>query len=205
MEAIVAIPIRALILDLRNNPGGLLTAAIEVSDMFVDRGMIVSAVGRNVPKKEWEATVPESYTDFPMVVLVNRLSASGSEIVAACLQDNKRATIVGQRTWGKGSVQRLVMLQDGKSALKLTTSTYQRPSGKNIHRSPGLQESDEWGVRPDPDMDVRLSRQQALRVLNYQRDAFAIRSDDAMKNDPPAFVLDDQVKLALENLRNQIN
>jgi carboxyl-terminal processing protease len=192
--------IRGLVLDLRNNPGGLLTAAIEVSDLFLTKGDIVSAQGRNVPVKKWEALPGGSYTEFPMAVLVNSFSASGSEIVAACLQDNRRAVVIGERTWGKGSVQRLVMLQDGKSALKLTTSTYLRPNGKNIHRTSELTDSDDWGVRPDEGYEVKLSRSEQRAMLIYQRDAFLIRGNDDTKKALP-FYVDAQVKKAFEYLR----
>jgi carboxyl-terminal processing protease len=106
---------KALILDLRDNPGGLLSAAVEVSDLFVDKGMIVSTKGRNTPEKKYEAQRDAPYTDFPMVVLVNQGSASAAEIVSACLQDLKRAKVVGQRSFGKGSVQNILELEDGNS------------------------------------------------------------------------------------------
>ena len=83
-----------------------------------------------------------------MVVLINRFSASASEILSACLQDHDRATIIGERSWGKGSVQNVIPLDDDKSALKLTTASYHRPSGKNIHKFPGAKKDDEWGVMP---------------------------------------------------------
>ena len=92
-----------------------------------------------------------------MAVLVNRYSASASEIVSACLQDHQRAVIIGERTWGKGSVQNVIELEDGKSALKLTTASYQRPNGQNIHRFPDAKETDEWGVMPNEGFEVRLS------------------------------------------------
>jgi carboxyl-terminal processing protease len=92
-----------------------------------------------------------------MVVLVNHYSASASEIVAACLQDHKRALIVGERTWGKGSVQNVIELEDGRSALKLTTASYRRPNGKNIHRFPGAKDTDEWGVMPDKGFEIKLN------------------------------------------------
>ena len=79
-------------------------------------------------------------------MLVNRYSASASEIVSACLQDHHRAVVIGERTWGKGSVQNVIELEGGRSALKLTTASYQRPNGKNIHRFPDAKETDEWGV-----------------------------------------------------------
>ena len=102
---------RGLILDLRFDPGGLLSAAIEVSDLFVSEGRIVSTKGRNSPERTWDAHKEGTFEGFPMVVLVNRLSASASEIVAACLQDHKRAVVIGERTWGKGSVQNVIELR----------------------------------------------------------------------------------------------
>ncbi len=127
---------RGLVLDLRFNPGGLLSSAIEVSDMFLSSGEIVSTSGRNVSERKWEARSEGTFDGFEMVVLVNQYSASASEIVAACLQDNKRAVIVGQRTWGKGSVQNIIQLEDGHSALKLTTASYMRPAARTSIASP---------------------------------------------------------------------
>ena len=162
--------IGGLILDLRFNPGGLLSCAIEVSNLFVSKGRIVSTSGRNVPERFWDAHKEGALEGFPMVVLVNRYSASASEIVSACLQDHKRAVVVGERTWGKGSVQNVIPLEDhwqdapahegnlpeNHSALKLTTASYHRPSGKNIDRARGAKETDEWGVKPDPGFEVKL-------------------------------------------------
>ena len=133
--------LRGLILDLRFDPGGLLSAAIEVSDLFISEGRIVSTKGRNSSRTRLGRPPAKArFEGFPMVVLVNRYSASASEIVAACLQDHKRAVVVGERTWGKGSVQNVIELEDGHSALKLTTASYRRPSGKNIHRFPDAKE-----------------------------------------------------------------
>jgi carboxyl-terminal processing protease len=147
---------RGLVLDLRDNPGGLLSAAVEISDLFVSKGAIVSTKGRNTVSKTYEAQKEGTYEDFPMVVLVNQNSASAAEIVSACLQDHKRAKVVGQRTYGKGSVQNIIELDDGNSVLKLTVATYQRPSGKNIHKFKNAKSSDEWGVSPDPELEVKL-------------------------------------------------
>ena len=94
------------------------------------------------------------YQTLPLVVLVNDKSASAAEIVAACLQDHHRATVVGERTWGKGTVQNVIPLEGGKSLLKLTIASYWRPSGKNIHRSSTSQATDDWGVQPDPGCEV---------------------------------------------------
>jgi carboxyl-terminal processing protease len=147
---------KGLVLDLRDNPGGLLGAAVEISDLFVSEGKIVSTKGRNTVTKTYEAQKEGTYEDFPIVVLVNQNSASAAEIVSACLQDNKRARVVGQRTYGKGSVQNIIELEDGNSVLKLTVATYQRPSGKNIHRFKNAKPSEEWGVSPDPGLEVKL-------------------------------------------------
>ncbi len=151
---------KALILDLRDDPGGLLGAAVEISDLFVDEGRIVSTKGRNTDGKTYDAQKEGTFDDFPMVVLVNQNSASAAEIVSACLQDHNRAIVVGQRSYGKGSVQNIIDLEDGKSVLKLTVATYQRPSGKNIHRFKNAKDSDEWGVSPNPGMEVKLTPSQ---------------------------------------------
>jgi carboxyl-terminal processing protease len=131
----------ALILDLRNNPGGLLDVAIKVTEDFIEKGkVIVSTKGRQ-PAQNYEfiSRGVSPNLNIPMVVLINEGSASGSEIVAACLQDYKRALIVGMKSFGKGSVQTVIPLRDG-SALRLTTSKYFTPLGKVIHGK---------GVMPD--------------------------------------------------------
>ncbi len=154
---------KGLILDLRDNPGGLLSSAVEVSDLFLDKGLIVSTKGRNTPTKKFEAQKDGAgFTDFPMVILVNQGSASAAEIVSACLQDHDRAVVVGQRSFGKGSVQNIIDLDDGNSVLKLTVASYYRPSGKNIHRFKNAKDSDEWGVSPNPGMEVKLSASQFI-------------------------------------------
>src|SRR5439155_15838109 len=100
----------------------------------------------------------------PMAVLVNRHSASASEIVASALQDHHRAVVIGERSFGKGSVQKLLYLnQDKSAAIKLTTETYWRPSGKNIHRRPDSKEADDWGVRPDEGLEVPTAETERLR------------------------------------------
>ncbi|MCC7085602.1 MAG: S41 family peptidase [Pirellulales bacterium] len=161
--------LRGLILDLRFNPGGLLTSAIETADLFIGEGRIVSTAGRNTEERVWDAVKPGTFEGFPMVVLVNHYSASASEIVSACLQDHHRAVVIGERTWGKGSVQNVIELESGKSALKLTTASYARPNGHNIHRFPDAKDSDEWGVKPNDGMEVRLSSEEMSRLLSDRR------------------------------------
>jgi len=161
---------KGLILDLRNNPGGLLPAAVDISNMFVPEGKIVSTRGRNTVERVFEADKSKVLTNVPMVVLVNGNSASASEIVSACLQDHKRATIVGTRSYGKGSVQNIVEMEDGQGVLKLTVATYWRPSGKNIHRFRNARATDEWGVSPSPDMEVKLTDKETLDWLMGRRE-----------------------------------
>lgn len=162
---------RGLILDLRENPGGLLSQAIEVADLFLPEGRIVSTKDRRgnervfSAKKDGTIFQPEPGNPRPMVVLVNRNSASATEIVAAALQDAGRAVVVGERSYGKGSVQKLLRLgSDPPAAVKLTTETYWRPSGKNIHRYPDAKESDEWGVRPSDGLEVPTTEAERLRL-----------------------------------------
>ena len=161
---------KGLILDLRNNPGGLLPAAVEISNMFVPEGKIVSTKGRNTVERVFEADKSKVVTDVPMVVLVNGNSASASEIVSACLQDHKRATVVGTRSYGKGSVQNIVEMEDGQGVLKLTVATYWRPSGKNIHRFKNARATDEWGVSPNPNMELKLTDKDSLDWMIGRRE-----------------------------------
>lgn len=124
--------IKGLVFDLRNNPGGLLTQAVRVTDLFLDSGLIVYTEGRlESQKQKYYAHKEGSWTEFPMVVLVNGGSASASEITAGALQDHKRAVILGTKTFGKGSVQTILPLDDN-SALRLTTARYFTPKGRSI-------------------------------------------------------------------------
>jgi carboxyl-terminal processing protease len=124
--------IKGVVLDLRNNPGGLLTQAVRIADLFLDSGMIVYTEGRiESQKQKYFAQKDGSWMDFPMVVLVNGGSASASEIVAGALQDHKRAVVLGTKTFGKGSVQTILPLDDS-SALRLTTARYFTPKGRSI-------------------------------------------------------------------------
>ena len=132
--------LKGLVLDQRNNPGGLLNAAVGVSDLFLDEGLIVYTEGRvKGSKLKFNAKPSEMFKDIPIIVLVNGGSASASEIVAGALQDHRRAIIMGERTFGKGSVQTILPMND-ETALKLTTARYYTPSGRSIQAS---------GIEPD--------------------------------------------------------
>src|SRR5262249_11483964 len=125
--------LKGYIIDLRNNPGGLLEEAVTVSDTFLERGEIVSTRGRNAEETQRRSAHPGDLTKGkPVIVLINGGSASASEIVAGALQDHKRATLVGTRSFGKGSVQTIIPLGSGNGALRLTTARYYTPSGKSI-------------------------------------------------------------------------
>ncbi len=132
-------PIQGLVLDLRNNPGGLLDQAVRVADRFLVKGVIVTTEARGRKPEVEEAHEKDTEPDYPVVLLVNRGSASASEIVAGALQDHGRAVLVGTRTFGKGSVQTVVELEDG-SALKLTVARYFTPRHRSIQ---------ERGIDPD--------------------------------------------------------
>jgi len=152
--------LKGLVLDLRNNPGGLLDEAIEVADEFIDQGLIVSVKGRSPDQsKQYFATKGENVHDYPIVVIVNKGSASASEVVAEALQDSNRATILGSKTFGKGSVQTIIKLDDG-SGLKITTAKFYAPSGRSINAI---------GVTPDvivEDNDKRdLQMERAIELL----------------------------------------
>jgi len=137
--------LKGIVLDLRNNPGGILNAAVEVADMFLDKGLIVYTEGRVKDSQlRFNAKPGDNVDKGPMVVMVNGGSASASEIVAGALQDHKRAVIVGQKTFGKGSVQTILPMTNG-TAIKLTTARYFTPSGRSIQAS---------GIVPDIPMDL---------------------------------------------------
>ena len=146
MEKLKTKDIQGLILDLRNNPGGLLTSAVGVSEQFLEAGrLIVSIQGRNGKKDEYRAGATSKHFEYPMIVLINHGSASASEIVAAAMQDWGKAVVIGTTSFGKGSVQTILPLSDG-SGLRLTTAKYYTPKDKSIHTI---------GIKPDIVIDPK--------------------------------------------------
>ncbi|MDZ4659924.1 MAG: S41 family peptidase [Bythopirellula sp.] len=176
--------VQALILDVRDNYGGALDAAVGISDLFLRAGLpIVTTRDRDEQIRErFVSTGRGGYLQLPLAVLINHNSASASEILAACLQDYKRAVIVGERTYGKGTVQRLMPIESGRSLLKLTAATYWRPSGDNIHRMPGNTDADPWGVKPDEGFEVPMDDEQYLlwRKYRYRRDILGPRQEGSL-------------------------
>jgi carboxyl-terminal processing protease len=145
-------PPRGVILDLRGNAGGLLESAVAVCDLFLDDGIIVTTLDhrREAAADQRRATPGARLADVPVVVLIDSFTASAAEIVAACLQDHKRAVLVGSQSYGKGTVQTLLPLAFGHGAIRLTTAEYRRPSGAAIERPAGIEGKQAWGVCPDP-------------------------------------------------------
>jgi carboxyl-terminal processing protease len=179
-------PLAGLVLDLRNNPGGLLTSAVDVCSHFLPaRRQVVSTAGRRASQRQEFLTDsrPKLPAALPLVVLINQGSASAAEIVAGCLQDWGRATLIGETSFGKGSVQSLIELGDG-SALRLTTAMYQTPSKRVIH---------EHGIAPD--VEVRISEAELRRLLDREPEESARGPDPA---------LDPQLARALEVLRGYV-
>lgn len=166
-------PLKGLILDLRNNPGGVLSGAVQVADLFLENGLIVYTQGRHEERLNYNASPGGLFLDTPMVVLVNGGSASASEIVAGALQDHGRAVLVGQRTFGKGSVQSVLPLT-GDSALKLTTARYYTPKGRSIQAD---------GIHPDivvASATVADKTQRTIRESDLPRH---LKKDDTPSDD----------------------
>lgn len=186
---------KAFILDLRNNAGGMLSQAIQVADLFVEDGVIVSVKDRQEPGRTWFAKRAGTLGEFPMVALVNRDSVAAAEIVAACLQDHERAIIVGERTYGKGTAHRMLEFEGSGGALKLPTALFHRPNGKGIHRFDGAEASDTWGVVPDEECEINLSMEEYRQFLVRQR-----QRDMFSPDGPPASdFVDRQLQKAIEH------
>jgi carboxyl-terminal processing protease len=210
--------LKGLVLDLRNNPGGLLTQAVRVSDMFLDSGLIVYTEGRiESQKQKYFAQKDGTWLDFPIVVLVNGGSASASEIVAGALQDHKRAVVLGTKTFGKGSVQTILPLDDN-SALRLTTARYFTPKGRSIQatgivpdivldsapaadgkteerRRPGLREENLPGHLLNPQSSPGPTQEQLDKEREKQIPSSAPTGDATIDNDV-------QLKRALDLLKS---
>jgi C-terminal peptidase prc len=198
--------IKGMILDLRFNPGGLLQSAVDISDLFIDDGLIVTIRPRVGQEHSFYGERAGSLLNFPMVCLVNGGSASGSEIVSACLQDHKRAVVMGERSYGKGSVQNIVDFRPTGGQIKLTTASFWRPSGKNLNKSSTKgTEKDEWGVLPDKNYLIELTRKERDDLATQLRDVEIIpRRDLPAKEEAKEPFKDRQLDKALEYLRGQI-
>jgi carboxyl-terminal processing protease len=167
--------LNGLVLDLRDNPGGALNAAVSMADLFLDGGEIVTVKPRQGRDQSFSARAEGTLPYFPMVVLINDSSASASEIVAGTLQENGRAKVLGMRSFGKGSVQEIRPLRYGRGTLKITTADYYLPSGRNINRNRNADDMI-WGVDPDPGMIVPMTDDERIAMLRARRDIEIIRA-----------------------------
>ncbi|SOH95195.1 carboxyl-terminal processing protease [Monaibacterium marinum] len=185
---------RGVVLDLRNNPGGLLDQAIYVSDAFLDQGEIVSTRGRAASDSDrYNATLGDLAEGLPMVVLINGGSASASEIVAGALQDHRRAIIVGEKSFGKGSVQTIMPLQ-GNGAMRLTTARYYTPSGRSIQA---------LGIEPDVIVSQRLASEVAEEGVIPRRSEADLRgslSNDSLTDDEREQLEEERARLEADAL-----
>lgn len=198
--------LNGLVIDVRNNPGGSLKAVIDICEMFVGKEAIVTT------KERGGAGATFTYNgrsagdkSFPIVVLINGNSASASEILAACLQDHSRATIMGERTYGKGSVQHVEEYDVTGGRIKYTVARYYPPSGRNIDKvameqSTELKAKDEWGVKPDAGFELKMTREELADWFEYSRDleVIPVPGKKAPTVDPAK---DKQLAKALEHLR----
>lgn len=198
---------RGLVLDVRDNPGGLLDVVVTISNRFLSEGRIVSTRGRQTGERPYLARPDPTYPDFPMAVVVNKGSASASEILAGALRDHGRAVLVGERTFGKGSVQELIPLGDppgSQGAVKLTTAYYYLPNGERIHGR---------GVMPDHLVELTLEEREAK--LEAQRRVHAVDppsrttqpTTDTAPADVPELIeilIDRQLEEAISILRERL-
>ncbi|MEM7557790.1 MAG: S41 family peptidase [Planctomycetota bacterium] len=197
----------AVIIDLRYNPGGILSCAVDLCDMLVPQGVIVSTRGRqDVFRSEVSASPRMSLApNIPVVVLINDQSASASEIMAGCLQDLNRAEIAGTRSYGKGTVQKVFELASD-TGLKFTTARFYRPSEKNIHRTEEMTPEDEWGVLPEDELTMEITELEELYLLRRWR----TRGDPRITTNPeqapaPICAGDGQLRMVLDHLREVLD
>lgn len=168
--------LNGLIFDLRWNPGGVLTEAVELADMFLDEGVVVTTRGRDGDEDVDRATSAGTLPDFPVVILLNRFSASASEVFSGALVDHDRAVVLGERSVGKGSVQSVIPIPSAPGAvLKITDRNYYLPSGKSIQRT---DESAVWGVDPTEGFYVPLTLEETREVVRARQEEDIIRDDD---------------------------
>lgn len=204
--------VRGIVLDLRDNAGGSLSSAVAICEMLLPAGKtIVETHGRNHELQERYATMVDgAYLDLPLAIIVNQYSASAAEIVAACLQDHGRAVVVGQQSFGKGTVQQLLPI--GKGLLKLTWASFQRPSGANVDRRQNAASSASWGVKPNERFNCELSLAEYAVYQDYRNlrdDSDLVTSDNknglAERKAAAAKFVDRPVGMAQRYLESKFN
>jgi len=197
--------LKGLVIDLRYNPGGLLQAAVLICDLFLEDGLIVSVRPRVGEPESYYDRGAGKFTNFPIAVLINGFSASAAEILSACLQDYNRAVVVGERSFGKGSVQSVEDFLPTGGQIKMTTARYFPPLGRNIDKlSTKGKDDEEWGVKPDPGYEIKLSREERQDLADHFRNREIIpRKGVAVKEKEKPFE-DRQLEKALDYLRSQV-
>jgi carboxyl-terminal processing protease len=191
---------RGLILDLRWCPGGNFIESINVAGLFLNTGVIARTKNRDGNDKEYPCDSTHSFLGFPIVALVNSETSGGAELITAALQDHHRAVVVGQRTRGKASIQRMLPLPIPDAGLKLTNGMFLRPSGKNLHRFPESKRTDDWGVRPDAEREFPITPELSSQLQEWSQ-LLAARpgnSDEALELDDPS--VDPQRQYAVQVL-----
>ncbi|MCJ7545003.1 MAG: S41 family peptidase [Phycisphaerae bacterium] len=205
LDRIAKAGVHSLVLDLRYNPGGLLRSATDVADEFLSRGRLVSTEGRQARRQSVNATPGGKYLDGQLVLLVNQISASAAEIVSGAVQDWDRGLIVGQRTYGKETVQNVIPIRRDRAVLKLTTAYYYLPSGRTLHGGDGK----DSGVAPD--VEIRMTPKQTKRWLEVRQktdllqdvDPTQLRSDLARQYEADLQLATAVLLLKLEQLRER--
>jgi carboxyl-terminal processing protease len=194
---------RGLILDLRGNPGGLLNSAVDISELFVGAKSIVTFRRGKGRPTGLEGRAERALPDFPLACLIDAETASAAEIVAACLQDHRRALLVGRQSQGKGSVQNIQPMDDRE--LKFTTAVFYRPSSKKLDRIriPG-RPADEWGVTPDPGLNCKLTPQEAADLKAHLERAEIVVGDPVIWDEIRGGFRDRQRDMALLLLRGLV-
>jgi len=199
--------VKGLIVDVRFNPGGYLDVVVGVCDMFIDDGVIVSIRPGNsrANERSLRGHSEGSYLNFPMVVLINDGSASASEILAACLQDHGRAVVMGERSYGKGSVQNVEPFKPTGGTIKMTTATFWPPSGRNLNKASTTgKDEEDWGVRPDKGYELKLETAEKNELFDRLYNWGNIARKDKPEKEPKKEFKDRQLDMALEYLRGQI-
>lgn len=197
--------VRGLIIDLRFNPGGLLPEAVKFIDRFVSEGEIVSTVSRHQAVQHYPATESAPEGDLELVVMVNGASASCSEIVAGSLRDHGKAVVVGERSFGKGSVQHVIPLERSKAGMNLTVAHYRLPNGEMTHRTRDNQDTDEWGIIPDVVVPLDDSERETLLENRLLLEALpATDTDRGLPDSKKSLQFDRQMEAAVVILQEKL-
>ncbi len=184
---------KGLIIDLRDNGGGMLPAALDLADKFLNDGMLLKVRGRKPESRVFEAKDGEILANVPLVFLVNRNTASAAEILAGSLQARERAVVIGERTFGKGTVQALFPLKSG-GAIRLTTAQFFLPNGRNLEKPQDATEDDRWGVDPDQEMAVTLTDEQREALSQHRNVLIPAPKSDGRPEDPALNMAIDQLQ-----------